>query len=131
MDLSKSENQHSAGRLLERALQMLNELGGDCNWVLVDGGKALNTAIDNANKRRMENASATGGVVINIMKRACHAHMTRLPRSRGGGNRGAEGSIPKYLLEQGVDKETTRKVRHHCVCAYALCHCCGIPVLSC
>ena len=131
MDLSKSENQHSAGRLLERALHMLNELGGDCNWVLVDGGKALNTAIDNANKRRMENASATGGVVINIMKRACHAHMTRLPRSRGGGNRGAEGSIPKYLLEQGVDKETTRKVRHHCVCAYALCHCCGIPVLSC
>jgi hypothetical protein len=117
MDISKSENQHSAGRLLQRALHMLNELDGDCNWVLVDGGKALNTAINNANRERMENASTTGRVVINIMKRACFAHMMRLPRSRGGGNRGADGSIPKYLLEQGVDKKTMRKVRHHCACA--------------
>jgi len=103
MDICRSENNISAGRLLDRALEMLNEVDGDCDYVLVDGGPALNLAIDNANKSR---ATAR----VKIKKRACHTHMNRLPNTRGGGKRGGNGSLPRYLLDQGVDRKTMRKI---------------------
>ena len=106
--LCKSENKDSAGMLLTRALEMLNELGGDCNWVLVDGGYALDAAISNANKERNGDGSVT--VKVWIQKRACHAHITRMGNTRGGGKRGGKGSLPRFLLDQGVPVKTMRKV---------------------
>ena len=105
-DLSKSENQHSAGRILQRALEMLNSLDGTCEWVLVDGGTALKKAIDIAN------AGGDGAVKLSVTieKRPCHAHMVRMPDKRGGGKRGGKGSIPRYLLDHGVSQKIMRKV---------------------
>lgn len=106
--LCKSENKDSAGMLLTRALEMLNELGGDCNWVLIDGGYALEAAIKNTNSERNEDGSVT--VKVLIQKRACHAHITRMGNTRGGGKRGGKGSLPRFLLDQGIPVKTMRKV---------------------
>ena len=56
MVLSKSENHVSAGVLLKRATGVLNEAGGDGNYVLVDGGSALNKAINEENELRKTKA---------------------------------------------------------------------------
>ena len=106
--LCKSENKDSAGMLLTRALEMLNELGGDCNWVLIDGGYALEAAIKSTNSERNEDGSVT--VKVLIQKRACHAHITRMGNTRGGGKRGGKGSLPRFLLDQGIPVKTMRKV---------------------
>eukprot|EP00986_Skeletonema_menzelii_P013409 scaffold7753_cov147-Skeletonema_menzelii.AAC.1 len=36
--------------------------------------------------------------------------MNRMPNTRGGGRRGGKGSLPRYLLDQKVDRETMRKI---------------------
>ena len=56
MIIAKSENHHSAGLLLKRATQLLNNAGGDGRCVLVDGGKALDKAIGEENEERVQNA---------------------------------------------------------------------------
>ena len=53
--ISKSENHESAGILLKRAIELLQNAGGDGRYVLVDGGKALDKAIVKENAERVDN----------------------------------------------------------------------------
>ena len=45
---------------------------------------------------------ASSSDVIGCILRRCFAHTVRCGFTRGGGKRGGKGSLPRYLLDQGV-----------------------------
>lgn len=60
--ISKSENHTAAGLLIERAVEMLRNCGGDGLYALVDGGKALEKAIGVENSNREAKAKLAEGM---------------------------------------------------------------------
>lgn len=104
MVIARSENSKAAGIILRHALNLLRDAGGNGNRILVDGGKALCSAIGNENEVRQ----LLEEFVLEL--RRCLAHCLRMPFSRGGGYRGGKGSIPKKLIEDGVPRKIVGKI---------------------
>lgn len=104
MIISRSENNKAAGKLLRLALNLLQNNGGKGNRVLVDGGRALCKAIKNENEVRM----LVEEVELELQK--CLAHALRGDGQRGGGFRGAQGSVHRALAEKKVSKKDISKI---------------------
>jgi GNAT superfamily N-acetyltransferase len=110
--VSKSENKEFATKLMEKAIQILQDAGANPRVGLVDGGKALIEALKDLAQEI----------------RSCHAHVVRLPGSRGGGKRGSKGSLPRYLLNtvgmklKEMSKVSTKYFYARQTCTYLFTH---------
>ena len=90
------ENQINAFRCLRVASEMIDANDGELEFIMVDGGTALKAAIDELNCSRLEKH------LVEVILKACFTHNARMPGTRGGGKKGANGSFVRYLLEHGV-----------------------------
>ena len=76
--IAKSENHKSAGLLLKRATELLHDANGDGRCVLVDGGKALDKAVDKENEERVDNALEDirdgGGMLLDLEHDESNTH---------------------------------------------------------
>ena len=103
--ISHSENSVSALELLRVAVELIEAAKGELEFVLVDGGIALKSAVDELNIGQNEKEK------IYLTLKACFTHMMRLPFSRGGGYRGGKGSIVRGLIKRKVKSKQLRQVR--------------------
>jgi hypothetical protein len=75
--------------------------------VLADGGEAIRAAVEKLSDERCEGDDANQ---FAILIRRCFAHIIRMGFTRGGGYRGGKGSLPRYLLKQGVPPKVMTKM---------------------
>ena len=108
--IAKSENKEAVHDLLKFASYMVEhsyeegEEQPQVTHVLADGGEAINRAIDMLSEERLS------GEEYQLFLRRCFAHVIRMGGTRGGGHRGGKGSLPRYLLEQGVPPKVMTKM---------------------
>lgn len=132
--ISRSENTKYARQLLKSAMLLVEHANGYVSQNLIDGGGALQKAIDEENESNREikvvaegklNSIESGSVNNDVhhidewvkdanrpdvVARRCLAHVVRMPGSRGGGKRGSKGSLARYLLNNGVSNKVMSKV---------------------
>lgn len=84
------------------AVDLVDAAKGKVEFVLVDGGTALKSAVDELNISQKEK---------DMTLRACFTHKMRLPHTRGGGFRGSKGSIVRGLILRRVKSKQLRQVR--------------------
>lgn len=122
--LCLSENTSNALKLLSRGEKLIEAAGGLVTKGLIDGGKALISAVEQSNASRTRRIREGNLVISNdlllasdgllefleIFVRRCFAHIVRMPNTRGGGKRGSKGSLARYLLETGIPPKTVSKV---------------------
>ena len=90
------ENEQSATILFKRAHHSIHNHGsGVVRTALIDGGRALESAVKS---------------LPGVTRRRCFAHCTRMGLTRGGGKRGGKGSLPRYLLDNGVKPKVMAKM---------------------
>ena len=112
--ISDSENKQAVWELLQFALycvENVHELEtndivsqAQVTHVLADGGEAIRSAIEQQSNERYD----AGGQRLAL--RRCFAHVIRMGMTRGGGIRGGKGSLPRYLLDQGVPPKVMAKM---------------------
>jgi len=105
--LCESENEDSSLKLIEAMIQMIEDASGKPEFVLVDGGAALEAAINRMNISREQKDKAI------VRLRRCFAHNGRMPgKRRENGLMGGKGSIPRGMLTRGVKYDVMAKVSH-------------------
>ena len=82
------ENEETAKKLFQRAFNSIQSHGsGVVRTALIDGGRALESAVKS---------------LPGVIRRRYFAYCTRMGLTRGGGKRGGKGSLPRYVLDNGV-----------------------------
>ena len=90
------ENEETAKKLFQRAFNSIQSHGsGVVRTALIDGGRALECAVKS---------------LPGVTRRRCFAHCTRMGFTRGGGKRGGKGSLPRYLLDNGVNPKVMARM---------------------
>ena len=90
------ENEETAKKLFQRAFNSIQMHGtGVVRTALIDGGRALESAVKS---------------LPGVTRRRCFAHCTRMGFTRGGGKRGGKGSLPRYLLDNGVNPKVMARM---------------------
>lgn len=102
--VTPSEDKDSCVRVLNNAINLVEDNGGLVSTLLSDGGGAILSAIDQINSERQ-----LAGKPI-IKKRRCFAHNIRMPHTKGGGKRGGQGSLCRYLLDHGCPPDVMAKI---------------------
>ena len=96
--IAMSKNEDTATTLFQTATDMIEKDGSaSVDTFLIDGGAALFAATKNI--RSSKNIDIN---VVGVPRRRCFSHNIRMGMTRGGGKRGGKGSLPRYLLDQGV-----------------------------
>ena len=90
------ENEETAKKLFQSAFNSIQSHGsGVVRTALIDGGRALECAVKS---------------LPGVTRRRCFAHCTRMGFTRGGGKRGGKGSLPRYLLDNGVNPKVMARM---------------------
>ena len=107
--VATSESEDTAAPIFQTALDVIETEGRVCvSNVLVDGGRALESASKNLISRKAVHGTVaptshlTSAETKGAPLRRCFAHVIHMGNTRGGGKRGGKGCLPRYYLDQGV-----------------------------